>query len=343
MAKERKSSKKQFKEFVSEKGLFGDHRTEDELKHRNHKGDESGTEETPLEKKSFTHILGKFIREFSDSKGLLFFVLFIGIFEVILKAAFPWAAKLFIDKILPQKDTTLLLWSCGGLAMIAFFSVGISIYKDIMTWRFIGNFTVQIKRRLMKHLQKLPLVDLQQLKVGGAISRLQQDTEAMSGLLQHGLLTPFSALLMLTITLVSLFYLNWKVTLVTLGYSIIVMVIAYVMFNYMRPFQKSLREQNSAISGNLAEVFGGIHVIRSFGTELSENRRYGIDVNLLWRKSLYGHIMTVSIHRSIWMTYYFMVISIWLYGGYNTIKGNMTVGDWWSLCPLSTGFSGLFL
>lgn len=327
MARKRESSKKQFKEFVSEKGIFGDHHTDDELKHGHHDEEKTNQEETsPPEKKSFSQVLGKFFREFKDSKSLLFFVLFIGFFEVVLKAVFPWSAKLFIDHILPHKDINLLLWSCGGLAVIALICVAVSIYKDIMTWRFIGNFTVQIKRRLMKHLQKLPLVDLQQLKVGGAISRLQQDTEAMSGLLQHGLLTPFSAFLMLTITLSSLFYLNWRVTLVTLGYSIIVMIIAYVLFNYMRPFQKSLREQNAAISGNLAEVFGGIHVIRSFGTELSENRKYGIDVNLLWRKSLYGRIMTMSVHRSIWATYYFLVISIWLYGGYNTINGNMTVG-----------------
>lgn len=324
MPKIRKTSKKQFQKFVKEKGIFGDHRTEDELKNDQHIN--AGEDENPRRKQTFFQIIKKFIGEFSDSKKLVIFMLFIAVFEVVLKSAFPWSAKLFIDKVLPQKDINLLLWGCGALTLIAILSLSISIYKDIITWRFIGNFTVKIRRRLMKHLIKLPLVDLQQLKVGGAISRLQQDTEAMSGLLQHGLLTPFSAFLMLAITLVSLFYLNWQVTLVSLCWAVIVMAIAYVMFNFMRPFQKSLREHNSAISGNLAEVFGGIQVIRSFSTEMSENRRYGIDVNLLWRKSLYGQIMTMSIHRSIWGTYYFMVISIWLYGGYNTIKGNMTVG-----------------
>lgn len=179
----------------------------------------------------------------------------------------------------------------------------------------------------MKHLQKLPLMKIQELKVGGIISRLQQDTETMSGLLFEAIVSPFNAGIMLIIALCSLFLISWKVTIIFTAFSFLIGGIGYFIFNIMMPFQKELREDNSKINSQLAEVFGGILVVRSFCKEQTVKREYGYNVGLLWRKTLYGNILGISVNRAVWFVFYLTQIFIWLSGGYSIINSKMSIGD----------------
>lgn len=327
MNEKKKSSRSQFREYIKRKGIFGN--KPDDEKDKKDNGKDITTDDardSDQEKKPIGPYLIRFIKELKDQRLRLVLVLVMSVIDVFLMAAFPWSSKFIIDSVLSKNDVYFLFSCCGLLAVIAIGSVSLSLLKDYTVRSLAGNFTVNIKHRLMKHLQKLPLVKLQDQKVGGIISRLQQDTEGMSQLLFSGLLTPFMAFLMLGVAVVSLIIINWQVTVVCLGFCIFVMGTAYLFFNLLRPLQKSLRESNSSISADLAEVFGGVQVIRSFGKERTENRRYGLATDLLWRKYLYSGVMGMTVHRTVWILYYFMIVAIWMYGGYNTIKGNMTVG-----------------
>jgi ATP-binding cassette subfamily B protein/subfamily B ATP-binding cassette protein MsbA len=95
----------------------------------------------------------------------------------------------------------------------------------------------------------------------------------------------------------------------------------------MRPLQRTLRKERSAINSSLTESFGGIQVVKSFSRENSIIKDFGISTNLLWRKSLYGVVAGMFVHRSIWTLHFVAEISIWLAGGYFFINGTLSVGS----------------
>jgi len=308
------SSRQKFQSFIKDNGIFS-FRHNKKLK------------EEYKNNKSLLSIILRLLKEFKKQRAQLILVIGIGLIVNILAAAFPWAGKYMIDNILPQKSFMLLAVGCFILMLIGIIDVCLNYFRNYKTKTISGSFSISIKNRMMQHLQRLPLVRIQELKVGGIISRLQQDTEAMSGLLFEAIVSPFNAIVMLIIALSSLFLINWKVSFLCIIFSFCIGSIAYFIFNLMLPFQKKLREDNSTITTHLTEAFNGATVVRSFCKENTIKREYGFSIGLLWRKTLYGNIISISVDRSLWFIYYLMQSSIWLLGGYSVIRGNMTIGD----------------
>ena len=198
MTDKNRNSKYQFKKFVKEKGIFarGKNRDVDE--------DENSDSENPQQ--TLKYYFRRYIGEFQDQKSRLVFVLFVGFCTCIIGAVIPWTSKIMIDYILPQRNMPLLLVVCILLFAVAVMRHLIQILQDYSTQALMGTFVIRLKHRLMEHLHTLPLVELQKLKTGGIITRLQEDTEGAGNLIFHGLLSPFNALVMLFISMTSLLF-----------------------------------------------------------------------------------------------------------------------------------------
>lgn len=315
-----KGSRRQYKDFIKKRGIWRRGSTP--------KGDKSeGEDAEEQERKSPWPYLIRLLKEFREHRSRVVLVLFMGLVSNLVEAAFPWGGKFVIDTVLPQRAPILLFGFCAVLLLIAVCDVFIKFLQDYLMRTIGGNFTVQIKRRMMEHLQKLPLVQIQKLKVGGITARLQQDTQAMSGLVQQALISPFNAVIILGIALTSLMIVSWKVTLICLVMCLFIGFIAYMFFNVMRPFQKTLREDNSAISSSITETFGGVQVVKGFGREHTIKRHYALDTDLLWRKQLYATSYSIGLHRGVWFIFHFSQVAIWLVAGQQVIQGALSIGD----------------
>jgi len=323
-------SRRQFWRFIREKGLFGGKAgKEGEGKKDGEKPADKdakkGQEDRP--KKGLLHCLSRYVREMKGQYGRVALLLVTGLLDVFLRAALPWASKFMIDFVLPTADVILLAAACGMLAVIGLSQLGISVVEDYSSRAVTGNLTAMMKRRVMRHLQRVSLARVQQLKVGGIVARLEADTEGMSQLLFTGLLTPLKAGLILVVGLGSLFALSWKVALICLVFASLIVICSYTYFNVMRPFQRRLREEQAQIQGRATEVFSGAAVVRAFRQERRESHIFTTATHLLWRKGLYASVLGMALHRSVAGIYWFLNIAIWLTGGYYAMRGEISVGD----------------
>ncbi len=318
MINRKANSRNQFKIFVKEKGIF---RYKEE---KNPDGDAPSRSNEP--KKPLKYYLGRYLQEFKDQKTRLAMVMFLGVISTIIGAAFPWTSKVMIDYVLPQKNIVLLFSTCIFLFVIGLMRNFISLFQDYLSQVLSGRFSNNLKTRLMGHLQTLPLVELQRLKTGGIITRLQEDTEGAGNLIHNGLLSPFNALFMLVVSMSSLLLISWKTTIVCIVFGTLMCGLAYLFFYLMRPFQRSLCQERSLINASLTESFGGIQVVKSFGREKTVSMDYVTNINLLWRKSMYSMIAGMFVHRSIWTIHLTAETCIWLVGGYFFINGTLTLG-----------------
>jgi ABC-type bacteriocin/lantibiotic exporter with double-glycine peptidase domain len=201
------SSRKQYKSFIKNNGLFSFKRKKE-------------VETNYKKTRSLFSIIVRLLKEFKEQRFRLTLVIAIGFLVNITAAAFPWAGKYMIDTILPQKSTIFLMAACVILMFIGIIDVILNYSRDYISNAISGTFSIAIKNRMMRHLQKLPLLRIQELKVGGIISRLQEDTDAMSGLLFETIVSPLNAIVMLVIALSSLFLINWKVSLLCMIFSL---------------------------------------------------------------------------------------------------------------------------
>jgi len=222
----------------------------------------------------------------------------------------------------------LLFGTCAVLLTIAIADILISSVSDYTSRLLANKMRIHVRRRMIDHLQLLPLDKLDKLKTGGVISRLEGDAATFSDLLYEGLLTPLSGLLMFVIAIGSLAFISKAVTVACCVFVGFIFGAAYFMFNYMRPLFRDIREDVAKISGRLAETFGGIRVVRVFGREQHESREFVTAHHVVLRKELHTASLDIGMHRSMWFIYWCMNIAIWGMAGYMVIRHqSMTIGD----------------
>lgn len=328
---DRRGSREKFRSFIEERGIFGRKTPPEEEAEPEEapaaEESKDGEAAEPDAKRSTWSYLKSYLGLLSGTRLRLVAVMILSPVLVALHAIMPWSSKYFIDTVLPARDGTFLLQTCGVLFALMLLWILLNMVQDYWVRCLRGNMVTHTKRRLMKHLQQMPLERLQDLKVGGIISRLQSDTESAAGLLQQALLTPLNALLMFVGGIGSLVAINWQVTLICMCFCLLIIGVAYTLFNVMRPFQRMLREELAAIGGNLTETFGGIQIVRAFSRERAEAKAFSKEVHLLWRKGLWASVLNMLVHRSIHIVHVLIYLSIWSVGGYFYIQGKMQVGE----------------
>jgi len=320
MADQIKNSRRRYRAFIADNGLWAFARRKSVI-------EKQRSDKEPPPAKPVKYYLSRYIDEFKRQKTTLLSVLALGFCSCLLGMALPWTSKVMIDYILPKKEVRLLVLACVLLLAITLLRQGLSLFQDYLSQALRGRFVINLKQRLMEHLQALPLVELQKLKTGGIITRLQEDSEGAGSLLFNGFLSPINALTMLIFSMASLFLISWKMTLVCLVFALSMCGLAYFLFYIMRPFQRTLCQDKSVVNANLTESFGGIQVVKSFCREKTIQIDYAVSTNVLWRKSLYSHITGMFVHRGIGLIHCVAEIGIWLVGGYYFITGSLSLGS----------------
>ena len=266
-------------------------------------------------------------RECCGQKKDILFVVVVEFFAVSIAALFPWIMRYIVDFIIPNKNITLLFIFFAFLVFIAIFSSILNSFSGYKIKKIDGKFSIKLKNHIMRRVQKLDFPSFEKIKTGKIISLFQEDMEVMSNFLFDFIISPFNSIMMLIIAIVSIFIVNYKVGMLSIFFSLILFIVAHFIFNAMVSFQEKLRESNSELNSFLSEILSSTPIIRGFCKESWAKRRYAYNINLLWRKTLYGASIDVFFNNVAWFFYYFLYATILFLGGYYVIKGEGTVGD----------------
>lgn len=314
------SSRSRHREFRRLRGFFGNRRTRPDPKKEG--------EDSEVPRQPFRRYLGRYARILLNFKGYVGLLMGLGLIAMAFRALVPWTSKFMIDYVLVKGQVPLLFGTCAVLVVAALAEVVVSSISDYVSRLLSGKMQVHIRRLMINHLQIMGLGRIEKLKTGGVISRLEGDVNSFSDLLYEGFLTPLAGILMFVIGIGSLLLISPTVTFVCFGFCLTLFVLAYLVFSVMRPLFRDIREDMAKISGRLAETFGGIRVVRTFGREHYESREFVTSHHLVMRKTLHTAGLNIAVHRAVWMIHSCMNVAIWGVGGYYVIKdGRMTIGD----------------
>lgn len=245
----------------------------------------------------------------------------------------PLFMRYVVDHILLVRDFTaearlqrLHMVGLGFLCVI-FGARFLDSYRSYRMQQLNARVVLSLRRILYDRLLYLPLQKLADMKTGGIISRLSGDVDTTSGLLQLTVISPGLSLLRLSIALVILFTLNWRLALTALTVIPGVMVISLVVARRVRPIYRAIREDKSEVDGRVAETFGGIRVVRAFRRETWEERDYGVGHHSALRKELFAHRRELVLWGSWGLLIALVDLVIVWFGGYLQIHGSASVGD----------------
>jgi subfamily B ATP-binding cassette protein MsbA len=239
----------------------------------------------------------------------------------------PASTKYLIDVVIGQGRTDLL-WkialAAGGATMVqAITSFSLSQVLGVAAQRAI----TEMRKRVQQQISRLPISYFDSTQTGKLISRIMNDADGIRNLVGTGLVQLAGSFITAAVALCILFWLNWRLTSITiLVLGVFGGALSYA-FTRLRPLFRERGEITAALTGRLAESLGGIRIVKAYTAERREALTFARGAHNLFRniaRTMTG-VSATSAFSSLVVGAVGVVII--LVGGSSVVKGQMTVGD----------------
>jgi ABC-type multidrug transport system fused ATPase/permease subunit len=272
-------------------------------------------------------------------KGRLAFGLLLMAINRMAALVLPWTTKSLVDDVFRKGNLHLLyqLVLAGGVATIAqaLTSYGLAQVLGKAAQRSI----TEMRRKVQRHVGRLSVGFFDQTKTGVLLSRVMSDAEGIRNLVGTGLVDMVGGAVTAVFAMGYLFYLNVKLTLVTLSVMSLFSIVMYYAFKILRPLFRERSKINAEISGRLTESFSGVRVVKAYGAEQRESLVFSKGVHRLFRNVAKTMTGTSTISAVSTLLLGGIGITMMAIGGNEVLAGHMTVGSFFSF----TLFLGLLV
>ncbi len=192
----------------------------------------------------------------------------------LLEAAGTWMLKVLVDDVLTPRDFS-------AFPAVAALYVGITLLggalgfvdQYLATW--IGEqFVHRLRTRLFAHLHTLSIGFFDRRRLGDILSRLVSDIGAIENLMLAGIAQLLSAVVRILLFTGLLFYLNWRLALVSLIAVPGFWFAARVFARRIKVASREAQRRGGSIGVVAEESLGNAILIQAYGREGAENSRF---------------------------------------------------------------------
>jgi ATP-binding cassette subfamily B protein len=230
-----------------------------------------------------------------------YFLVFLTLALAILAPTRPYLIQIAIDEHVAIGDS-------AGLIRIIYILVGLMIIQALAQWAhtyysgWIGQVIIKdIRVRLYKHLLKLRLQFFDNTPIGRLVTRNVSDIETLADVFSEGLAAIIGDLLQIVTILGVMFYIDWKLTLVSLCTLPLLIISTYVFKEKIKVTFNDVRNAVANLNSFLQEHITGMTIVQLFNREQREFDKFK-EIN---REHRAAHIRSV-----LYYSVYFPVAEI---------------------------------
>jgi ABC-type multidrug transport system fused ATPase/permease subunit len=239
----------------------------------------------------------------------------------------PASTKLVIDQVI-GKQRTDLLWqialAAGAATLIqAVTSFSLSQVLGVAAQRAI----TEMRKKVQAQIARLPVSYFDSTQTGKLISRIMNDAEGIRNLVGTGLVQLVGSFITAIVALCVLFWLNWRLTSITILVLALFGSALTFAFKRLRPLFRERGEITATLTGRLAESLGGIRIVKAYTAEKREELTFARGAHKLFRniaRSMTGVSATTAFSSLVIGAVGVVII---LVGGRSVVSGTMTLGD----------------
>lgn len=200
------------------------------------------------------------------------------------------------------------------------------IDNQLLTWvgqRFIFN----IRTALYSHLHRVSLTYHDNLGTGTAINRLMYDVSTIYSFVVSYLTTFVNQVLWFVVGIVMIFFLNWRLALVTVALLPLYYLNYRIFSPRLRRKYESIREKWDEISQRLQETIAGQKLVKAYGREEQESNYFDSRTQTVMGESIESGTLSASFHSIAQAIQGIISVIIYCLGCWYVIDGRMGYGD----------------
>ena len=259
-------------------------------------------------------------------RGLVALGLITMVIYTVTMVATPVIVMLAVESIVPpDQSMTRLTW----LVVLFFVNAGVQylthyIHQVAMA-RVSQNLLLDVRDDMFNHLQSLSMSFYDRSQMGRIMSRLQNDVFQIQEFLTQFSMT-IGDLLTIGAIIVTMFFIDWQLSLITLTVVPPLLIIMLVWQNLSWPRFMRVRTALAIVNGNLQENISGMRVIQSMNRE-KKNHEHFKRLNRDHREAqLSSQRFSASLMPTVEILSGTAMALIVIFGGLMTLNGALAVG-----------------
>ncbi len=203
------------------------------------------------------------------SAGLLFMLVITAV-----EMTQPLLTKILVDDVIPNSNLRLFAWVVLAIIGIHTFTALFSgIRTFLMGW--LGERIVHdLRKEVYRHIQTLSLDFYDQRQTGWIMDRVSADTSNLQRFLSEGFQDFIRDAMTVVVIVAIMFAMNWKLTLVTLVPTPLVVWLTIRFMRTTRRLFHTAWRRRAWMTAVLANVIPGVRVVKAFAQENREAQRF---------------------------------------------------------------------
>jgi ABC-type multidrug transport system fused ATPase/permease subunit len=188
--------------------------------------------------------------------------------------ALVWVTKHVIDSALIPRDTHklwLFVWAIVGLGVIRALLMG---GRRLLSGKQALAVEMDMRQGLYAHLVRLSFGFYDRHQTGQLMSRATVDLQGVRFFLGYGLIFFFQNVLTVVSVTIVLLVFAWKLALIALAITPILVVLAYRYSHVSHPTLRDVQQKLADVATVAEENIVGVHVVKSFAQEAAERAKF---------------------------------------------------------------------
>ncbi|HEU18777.1 MAG TPA: lipid A export permease/ATP-binding protein MsbA [Deltaproteobacteria bacterium] len=248
----------------------------------------------------------------------------------ITTSSLAFLVKPALDEIFLNKNADMLKFL--PILVIALYLIkGLCSYGQTVLMNFIGQRAVtDLRSELYNHIQKQPLSFFTVNPTGELMSRITNDVRMIQSAVSEAIVSLFKDSFTLIGLVFVIFYRDWKLAIIA---ALVFPLTVYPITKFGRKMRKiatKTQVRMGSLSSLLQETITGTRIVKAFGMEDYEGKRFSKENESLFR--LYMKSVSIKALSSPIMEFLggLGIAAIVFYGGYQVINGTSTPGTFFS-------------
>ena len=234
--------------------------------------------------------------------------------NVVLDIILP----LFVSRITNNlKSDGINLQFIVGMA-IAYLAIGVCnqgflVWESMLLQKAGQNIIYRLRTEVFEHIEKLSQNQFDEMPVGSLVTRVASYTASMSDLFTNVIVNVIRNVLTVVGVYGIMLYISWQLSLVMLGFIVVVFITSYFFRKIVRKVFTKEREYISDLNAFLSENLSGMKLIQIFNREAKKDGEF-MQKNENLRKSRYKVVLAFGIYRPFITLLYITSIAVtfWL-------------------------------
>ncbi len=201
-----------------------------------------------------------------------------------------------------------------------------SFIEGISTTTVSNLFANQLRDRISKKINKLPLKYFDSHEAGDVLSRVTNDVDMIAQNLNNSLATIVASGTLFIGSIIMMFITNWLLALTAILSSVIGLSLMFVILNKSQKYFIKRQEELGNINGYIEEIYSGHNVVKAYNGVNDSIEKFSDLNNKLYEANRKSQFLSGMMHPIMGFVGNFGYVMVCIVGALLTMNGYITFG-----------------